>query len=298
MDVVLGGRLASTGPQVTVMHREQEDGRVFLSQLLIYPIKSVRGVSLESVQVDAGGPRYDRRWMLVDAEGEFLTQRSLPRMALISVALATDQLQVAAPGMPLLSVPLQTPGAAQLQVRVWRDTVQAALVCEEADGWFSEFLKTRARLVYMPETTVRPVDPSYSQEGDRVGFADGFPFLLISEASLEDLNSRLDEPVSMLRFRPNLVVRGADAYAEDGWREIVAGSLSLRVVKPCARCSIVTVNPETAERGREPLRTLAEYRRVGEGVFLGQNLIHNSLGTLHVGDPVSVVSSLQSTEAR
>lgn len=137
------------------------------------------------------------------------------------------------------------------------------------------------------------MDPRYGREGDRVGFADGFPFpfLLLSEASLRDLNSRLAEPVSMLRFRPNLVVAGTEPYAEDGWREIEVGAMRLRVVKPCARCSIVTVDPATAHRGKEPLRTLAMYRRDGEGVLLGQNLIHDMVGVLKVRDRVSVLAT-------
>ncbi len=268
---------------------QRERSGVFLSQLFIYPIKSVRGVPVESVRVDALGPRHDRRWMLVDPSGEFLSQRSHPRMALISVGIEGHHLHVTAPDMSLLSVSLLPCEGNPVPVHVWRDVVRALPVSEEADGWFSEFLSTPCRLVYMPEDTVRPVDPRYGREGDRVGFADAYPFLLLSEASLQDLNSRLLEPVSMLRFRPNLVVSGTEPYAEDGWREIEVGGIRLRVVKPCARCSIVTVDPATAHRGKEPLRTLAEYRRAGDGVYLGQNLIHNSPGVLNLSDQVSVL---------
>ena len=263
-------------------------GGLTLSQLYVYPIKSCGGVALESAAVDATGMRHDRRWMLVDETGEFLSQRKLPRMALISVRLAPEHLIVGAPGMPDLEVPLEPETGNLVDVCVWGDAGRGVPAGEEADRWFGEFLEFPCRLVYKPDGDVRLVDSMYAEDGDQVGFADGFAFLLISEASLEDLNERLEEPVPMNRFRPNLVVRGCEAYAEDRWSRIRVGAVPFRVAEPCWRCAITLVDQKTGARGKEPLRTLATYRRSSEGVLFGRNLIHASLGTLHIGDPVEV----------
>jgi hypothetical protein len=173
-------------------------------------------------------------------------------------------------------------------VQVWRDVCDAVPLGEEVNRWFSDFLELSCQLVYMDESTFRPVNPSYATNNEQVSFADGFPFLLISEASLQDLNQRLDEPVPMNRFRPNLVVSGCEAFAEDDWREIHIGSISFRVVKPCSRCSITTVEQTTGIRGKEPLLTLAQYRRRSGEIFFGQNLISGELGTLQIGDVVKI----------
>jgi uncharacterized protein YcbX len=259
-----------------------------LSQLYVYPIKSCGGVALESAAVSATGLRNDRRWMLVDETGEFLSQRRLPRMALISVRLAPGHLIVGAPGMPGLEVPLRPDTGDLVDVCVWGHESRGAVVGEEADRWFGEFLEYPCRLVYKPDDDVRLVDSPYAESGDQVGFADGFSFLLISEASLYDLNGRLQEPVPMNRFRPNLVVRGCEPYAEDRWSRIRVGEVQFRVAEPCARCAITLVDQKTGARGKEPLRTLATYRKSGGEVFFGRNLIHASLGTVRVGDPVEV----------
>lgn len=260
-----------------------------LGRINVYPIKSCGGIPLDEAEVDERGLRYDRRWMLVDGDGCFLSQRELPRLALVSVNLGPDALAVEAPGMPPLEVPLRPVRAGRVPVSVWGDVVGGQPVGGEADRWFEEFLGTRCSLVYMPDESVRPVDPDYGEAGDVVGFADGFPFLAISEASLDALNARLERPVPMNRFRPNLVIRGCGPFAEDGWRRVRVGSVTFRVVKPCARCVITTVDQETAAAGKEPLRTLARFRKVGSNVLFGQNLIHDSRGTLSVGDPVEVL---------
>ncbi len=266
-------------------------GSFMLSGLYVYPIKSCAGVALESAALSATGLRHDRRWMLVDEAGEFLSQRAHPRMALISVRFAPEHLVVGAPGMPDLEVPLQPEQIEDLvDVRVWGAAVRGAPVGEEADRWFSEFLRLPCRLVYKPDDQVRSVDSAYAAHEDQVSFADAFPFLLISEASLDDLNGRLEEPVPLDRFRPNLVVRGCEPYGEDGWVRVRVGAVPFRVAEPCARCAVTTVNQETGVRGKEPLRTLATYRKAGGEVFFGRNLIHASLGTVRVGDPVEVTS--------
>jgi uncharacterized protein YcbX len=262
---------------------------LYLSQLYVYPIKSCGGIPLEASEVDERGLRHDRRWMVVDENGWFISQRELPRMALIRVPIEPDRLVVDAPGMPPLELPLSyTSGGKTVPARIWDDVVEASPVGDDADRWFSEFLGARCGLVYLPDASVRPVDPDYSSPGDQVSLADGFPFLLISEASLTDLNARLEQPVPMNRFRPNVVVGGCGPFAEDGWSLVRIGAITFRVVKPCARCTITTVDQGTAATGKEPLRTLARFRRTGTKVLFGQNLIHDQTGTLRTGEPVEV----------
>ena len=257
-----------------------------MSGLYVYPIKSCGGVALESAPVGATGLRHDRRWMLVDASGELLSQRELPGMALISVRLTSESLIVGAPGMPDLEVPLRPQTADRVGVRVWGDRVAVAPAGGHADRWFGEFLDFPCRLVHKPDDDVRLVDSPYAGDGDQVSLADAFPFLTISEASLGDLNGRLEEPVPMDRFRPNLVVRGCEPYAEDGWGHVRIGAVPFRAAEPCTRCAVVTVDQKTGSRGKEPLRTLATYRGSGDGVRFGRYLIHTAPGTLHFGDPV------------
>jgi uncharacterized protein YcbX len=264
---------------------------IYLSQLHVYPIKSAGGIPLEASEVDGRGLRYDRRWMLVDEAGSFMSQRRFPRMALIRIRIEPDHLVVDAPEMSSLEVPLRPPDRKRRLAQVWGDLVEVLAVGDDADRWFGEFLGVRCKLVYLPDESIRPVDLAYGKVGDRVGLADGFPFLLVSEASLADLNARLERPVPMNRFRPNLVVRGCEPFAEDGWRLVRIGRITLRTVKPCARCTITTVDQGTAATGKEPLRTLARFRRVGTKVLFGQNLIHDDTGTLHTGDPVEVVQA-------
>ena len=259
---------------------------VTLSGLYVYPIKSCAGIPLQSADLSATGLRHDRSWMLVDETGEFMSQRAHPRMALISIRFSAEHLIVGAPGMPELEVPLFPQAPDSIDVRVWGDTNRGALVGEEADRWFGEFLRFPCRLVHKPADDVRLVDSSFAESGDQVGFADGFAFLLISEASLEDLNMKLEDPLPMNRFRPNFVVRGCGPYAEDGWSRLRIGSVPFRVAEPCPRCAITTVDQESGTRGKEPLRTLATYRKSGGEVFFGRNLIHDTLGTVRVGDPV------------
>jgi uncharacterized protein len=268
-----------------------DDAAMHLSGLYVYPIKSMGGIPLEAWDVDGRGLRYDRRWMLVDEDGWFISQRELPRMALIGVRIEPDRLVVVAPGMPLLELSLGTTTGKTIPARIWDDVVEASPVGDDADRWFGEFLGVRCRLAFLPDESVRPVDPDYGETGDQVGLADGFPFLLISEASLADLNARLEQPLPMNRFRPNLVIGGCEPFAEDGWSRVRIGSITFRVVKPCSRCAITTVDQTTVVTGKEPLRTLARFRKVGNKVLFGQNLIHDGTGTLHTGDPVEILQT-------
>jgi uncharacterized protein YcbX len=254
--------------------------------LYVYPIKSCAGIPLQESELVATGLRHDRRWMLVDETGQFMSQRAHPRMALISVRLSGGRLIVAAPGMPDLEVPLRQAATKRLDVSVWGDACRAAPVGEEADRWFGQFLRFPCRLVYKPDDDLRLVDSTYAKSGDQVGFADACPFLLISEASLDDLNRRLEDPLPMNRFRPNFVVKGCDPYAEDAWGRLRIGNVNFRVAEGCPRCAITTIDQRTGARGKEPLRTLATYRKSDGEVFFGRNLIHDAPGTVRVGDPV------------
>jgi uncharacterized protein YcbX len=222
--------------------------------------------------------------MVVDEEGHFLSQRTLPRMALIHVALRGDHLSITSRGLNELSVPFQTPSTRMLPVQVWDDSLNAIDVGQDAASWFTELLGVRCRLVQMPEHPSRFINTKYAPPNFPVNFADAFPLLLISEMSLKDLNARLAEPVPMNRFRPNLVIGGAFAFEEDTWRSLQIGTVSFRVAKACARCTVPTVNQDTAESGKEPIRTLSTYRTRDSKVYFGQNLIHEGRGILKVGD--------------
>ena len=270
------------------MSRLQNES-IRLSGLYVYPIKSCGGISLESAELDATGLRHDRRWMLVDETGEFVSQRTAPRMALVSVSIGGESLTVRAPGMTDLEVPFDGEDGDTIGVEVWGDRQRGVPVGGEADRWFGRFLGGGYRLVRQAEDDVRPVDSVYATDADRASFADRFPFLLISEASLEDLNGRMESPLPMNRFRPNLVVRGCGPYSEDGWAEARIGGTVFRVAEPCRRCAITMTDQNTAERAKEPLRTLATYRRYsGGGVIFGRNLIHALPGTVRVGDAIEV----------
>ncbi|HEB78165.1 MAG TPA: MOSC domain-containing protein [Methylothermaceae bacterium] len=261
-----------------------------LSEIHIYPVKSLGGIALQRWSLDEFGLRLDRRWMVVDPEGQFLTQRQYPQMARIRPRIDSGgRLTLFHPDQGEFAVPPVDPGAPRWRVKVWSDTVAAVPVSGAADRWLSEAIGIACRLVWFPDDVRRQVDTRYARKGERTAFSDGFPLLLISQASLDDLNGRLPNPVPMHRFRPNLVVAGTEPYAEDHWQRIQIGAVTMRVVKPCSRCIITTVDPETGRRtGQEPLATLAKYRRRGNRVYFGQNLIHEGSGTLQVGDPVRI----------
>jgi uncharacterized protein len=262
-----------------------------VSELHIHPVKGAAGIAVDAVELDGFGPRHDRRWMIVAADGEFVTQRNHPTLALLQTALEPDALVLRSRGAGEVRLALEPPeGAREETVRVWDDDVAATDCGDAAAAFVSAHLDVPARLVYMPATTLRQADLDYARPGDRVSFADGFPLLLITQQSLDELNRRLPEPIPMLRFRPNVVVDGAARpHEEDEWRTILLGTVSCDVVKPCARCAVTTVDQSTGAGGPEPLRTLAEYRRWKGKVWFGQNVLHRGTGVLRVGDAVEVV---------
>jgi hypothetical protein len=257
-----------------------------VSGLYCYPLKSARGLSLDVAEVEPRGLRDDRRWMVVDPQGEFISQRDLPKMARIAVALVEDGLLLSSDGAGEVFAPRG--GMGRTKVRVWGDEVVAETCSALADKWLSELLGEACRLVYMPDYTRREISQSYAKPGEIVGFADGFPLLLIGRGSLDALNEKLAEPVPMNRFRPNIVVSGAEPHAEDGWSQIRVGGLEMAVVKPCSRCPMPGVDQLTGERSREPLATLARYRRKDGQVWFGQNVIAREFGVIRAGDAVAV----------
>ncbi|MEM7734262.1 MAG: MOSC N-terminal beta barrel domain-containing protein [Deinococcota bacterium] len=262
-----------------------------LAGLTYYPVKSAAGTHVDEALLETRGLKHDRRWLVVDDAGMFITQRTLPKLALLEPTLAGHHLTLQAPGKKSLALPLTaSSNGEQMSVTIWNDTVLARPVSAEADAWLSDFLETPTRLVNLPEASLRPVDPDYAQTDAHniVSFADGFAVLVISEASLADLNSRLDEDLPMNRFRPNLVISGASAYAEDGWTDLHIGEAILRIVKPCVRCVVTTTDQTTLDRGREPLKTLATYRRALGGVIFGQNAVVVKPGKLELGMPIKL----------
>ncbi|MPR32215.1 MOSC domain-containing protein [Salmonirosea aquatica] len=262
---------------------------MILSEIWIYPIKSLGGISLSEATVEERGLQYDRRWMLVDAGGKFITQRKVHAMTLIDVSFAEAGFLAMHRSFPQdpLFIPFEPKSQEPVQVKVWDDDVEAITVSDEADRWFSRYLRQTLRLVKMPEASKRLVDSRYAQHGESVSFADGYPLLVIGQASLDELNKRLPEPVSMRRFRPNLVVTGTSPFAEDYWTDLQIGSATFNAVKPCARCVLTTIDPDTGQTGAEPLKTLATYRKHKGKILFGMNLLAMP-GHIAVGDRVEI----------
>ena len=289
-----------------------------ISQINIYPIKSLKGISLSESIVERRGLRFDRRWMLTDKDGIFFTQRDVPKMATVAVEADRSGLTVTADGFPAMRIPAEPDRGERRTVVVWQSTVEAEVYIGEISEWFSEVLQRNCQLVRMPETSERPVNPRFNTGKDIVSFADGYPLLLIGEASLADLNERIarranesdEEPpatLSMDRFRPNLVLEGSEPFEEDSWRTVRIGETLFRSTKPCERCVVTTVDQVRGEfDGKEPLRTLATFRMAKDlipdtyeslgvapnAVLFGQNLIpENSGANIRIGDRVEVLET-------
>ena len=265
-----------------------------LSEIWIYPVKSLGGISLQEATAEARGLRYDRRWMITDENGRFLTQREIPEMALLGTAIDDAFLHIFWKNRPAekILVPLEfhTGELPEIHVKVWDDTCSAWVLPYHINNWLSSALKHKVQLVYMPDTTRRQTDLKYTTEGEHVSFADGYPFLVIGQASLDALNERLEVPLPMNRFRPNFVFTGGNPHEEDNWTDFSIGTTLFRGVKPCARCSITTTDQETAARAAEPLKMLATYRNEGKKILFGQNVI------LRGGDGVVRVGNFMSYE--
>ncbi|GGD56008.1 MOSC domain-containing protein [Emticicia aquatilis] len=270
-----------------------------VSEITIYPIKSLGGISLQEAIVEERGLKYDRRWVLADENNVFITQRQNEQMALIDVTIeemglrVTHRLKRIAP----LQIPFEPQTVAggvphSEQITIWDDVVRGIRVSDEADAWFSTVLGKKSSLFYQPDDSIRLTDPKYSiTKEEHTSFSDGYPILVIGQASLDELNAKLEEPVSMKRFRPNLVFTGGEAHVEDSWRYFTVGDAKLVGVKPCARCVLTTINPETAEKGKEPLRTLTQYRNVNNKILFGQNLLVVETGKISVGDELLMLEN-------
>lgn len=262
-----------------------------LTQINIYPVKSCKGMTVTRAALTPFGLLNDRRWMAIDANGSFLSQRTIPRMALIEPLLTGNSLVLKAPDTETIEIPIELSTKSTRTVKIWDDVCSAQDCGDGIAQWFTKFLRIDSRLVMMGSTFDRSVTAKYSKHRDLVSFADAFPLLLISSASLHDLNERLDLPIPMNRFRPNLVVSGCEPYAEDHWKRFKLGELSFDVSKPCARCTVPTVDQTNGTKGKEPLITLSTYRKGNNNdVFFGQNLINEQKsGELVLGMEVSVL---------
>ncbi len=261
-----------------------------LKSIHIYPLKSAKGISMGQAKIDDRGFQYDRRWMLVDENGRFMSQRKIPGLALISVELNANSLALEMPGFQKVEIPIIPQTDEKMNVKIWKDTCEAIPIGKYVDELFSAFLGKQCRLVFMPRETIRSISKKYSVNQHSVSFADGFPFLLTSEASLDELNKKLADPLPMNRFRPNLVIAGCEPFAEDNWKKIKIGAILFHVVKPCARCVVTTVDQHTGEKGKEPLNTLAKFRNVNGKLLFGQNLIHEQKGMIRTGEKVVIES--------
>lgn len=265
-------------------------GELRLSEIWIYPIKSLGGIRLNQSKVLEKGLEYDRRWMLVDENGTFLTQRLFPAMALLKLKIEHEALTITHNQKSISHRISLTPLANQkeIPVTIWDDSVTAFEVNTESSAWFSDALETKCKLVYFPEENARPVDPRYKVNDEHVSLADGYPFLIIGQTSLDFLNSKLDQALPMNRFRPNFVFTGGEAHEEDAWRNFTIGSNRFIGVKPCARCAVPTINQETAEKGQEPTRTLATYRKKENKILFGQNVLAVDHTVLKEGDLITI----------
>ena len=264
-----------------------------ISQLYIYPVKSLGGFEVQSAQLTDRGLQYDRRWMVVDSNNNFLTQRVHPSMSLLQVAIENDKLVIFRKNniADKISVPLKPVPSTTIKVIVWDDECQAQYVSEEADEWLSAKLNMPCWLVYMPDSEKRKVDSQYALQDEVTSFSDGYPVLIIGQASLDDLNKRMPEPLLMDRFRPNIVFTGGLPYDEDTMEHILVNNINLYGVKLCARCVLTTINQTTALKAKEPLQTLASYRMKNNKIYFGQNILYKQTGNIKVGHVIETLKS-------
>lgn len=271
---------------------------LLISHLYVYPIKSLGGIELSTAKLTDRGIVHDRRWMLVDEQNRFLTQREHPEMALLRTAIQGDELTVYEKGHEAdqIRLNLYPIGSDGLKVQIWDDVCDAIQIGDEVNHWFSNKLNRRCKLVYMPDDSKRIVDLNYAIKDDLNGFSDGYPVLMIGQASLDDLNSRLEEPVPMDRFRPNIVFTGGTAFQEDSFKHFQINGADFYAVKPCARCNVPTTNQETGERKKEPMKTLATYRSGNNKVYFGQNILYKNEAIINVGDWLTIVETKEAVK--
>jgi uncharacterized protein YcbX len=264
-----------------------------ISELFIYPIKSLGGIAVQNAVVTTRGLQHDRRWMLVNEHGHFITQREFPKMALLKADVAEQGIVVNHHSSEPILIPFDIEKQPLQQFAVWDDSCMGQYVSDTYDQWFSNALDMKCRLVYMPDDSEREVDQRYAKPGMITSFADAYPFLLIGQASLDDLNKRMALPLPMNRFRPNIVFTGGEAYSEDLMNRIEIAGLTFYGAKLCARCVLTTIDQQTALKAKEPLKTLASYRMKNNKIMFGQNLVHENTGIISVGDELKVLSTHQ-----
>jgi uncharacterized protein YcbX len=263
----------------------------FVSGLYIYPVKSLGGFSVAEAKVTPTGFEHDRRWMLVDRKGKFLTQRNFPPMALLQTAIIPEGLYISHKHFPEknITIPFITSGHCSKKVQVWDDVCDAWCYDDpQMDAWFNEMLGTDCELVYMPDTTKRMVELPYAKNNEITSFSDGYPFLIIGQSSLDELNIKLEEPITIDRFRPNIFFTEANPFIEDTWKHFTINEVEFFGVKTCGRCVVTTIDQETAIAGKEPLKTLATYRTVDSKIKFGMNLLHKGDGIIKVGHKILV----------
>jgi uncharacterized protein YcbX len=261
-----------------------------VSQLYIYPIKSLGGIALDKALVTDRGFQYDRRWMLIDYDNQFISQREVHQMALLKPSLTKEGIKVTHSfKQSSYTIPCDQTKNEFAEVTIWDDICTGQFVNDEADAWFSSMLGIACRLVYMSDDTCRMTDQRYSSPDSITSFSDAFPFLLIGQSSLDDLNNKLDDILPMNRFRPNIVFTGGEPYEEDMMHTFTIGDITFHGVKLCARCVMTTIDQENGVSGKEPLKTLARYRSKNKKIMFGQNLSHEGLGEINVGDELQII---------
>lgn len=260
-----------------------------LTNIFIYPVKSLGGISLQSAEVEERGLRYDRRWMIVDESNKFITQRLYPQLALVRPEIKNNLLTFShfQNKLPDISVPLTPQDTFKVKVQIWNDNVTALQYTGDINNWFSKVTGIKTRLVFMPDETRRVVDPDYAKN-KIVSFADGYPFLIAGKESLNEVNRRMEIPLPLNRFRANFTFSGGKPFDEDNWNHIKIGDVKFNVVKSCARCVITTVDQSTGEKGEEPLTTLAKFRKERGKVMFGQNMVAENTGKVSVGDRIEI----------
>lgn len=252
-----------------------------ISELYIYPVKSLAGIKLTESSLSPFGLQYDRRWMIVDSQGQFLSQREVAKMATINTAMSSDQLKLTH-GDSTINVPQITQNSIEIKVTVWKDTFFASHVSHEVDQWLSRILEMDCQLVFMRDNVQRQIDEGFAPKGQNVSFADAYPILVISQASLDDLNHRLDSPVNINRFRANVIVSGTHAFAEDDWQNLSINDIDYQAVKTCSRCIMPSINQSTGKQDNvKMLAVLNRYRKVDKKIKFGQNLIFKNVKNLN-----------------
>ena len=261
-----------------------------VSQLFIYPVKSLGGIAKQAVEITSTGFMHDRRWMLVDDHNVFLSQRTHPQMVLLHVAETAAGFVVSKYNEESMSIeiPFTIVSKKKIAVTVWEDICEAVEVSDQHNEWFSDMLNVKCKLVYMPDDTKRKVDTKYANNDEVTSFSDGYPMLMIGEASLDNLNAKLEVPLPISRFRPNIVFSGGHPHIEDEMARFEINGLSLLGVKPCSRCVMTTINEKTAAGGKEPLKTLATYRMKNNKLYFGQNVLQQQNGIIHIGDEIKI----------